>query len=132
MVEREFLRSSLIREELSIQSLVTMPNHLHALVTLTPTEPVDRAKQPLVAAPGACHAPLHRAPRSLGSFVSGFKGATTRAYRELVGAKDARLWQPGYYEHVVRNERDFGRISEYMMNNPFNWDQDRENANRIS
>lgn len=29
-----------------------------------------------------------------------------------------RLWQPNYYEHVIRNEKTLARIREYIQNNP--------------
>jgi len=28
------------------------------------------------------------------------------------------LWQPNYYEHVIRNEKALGNIREYIRNNP--------------
>ena len=38
-----------------------------------------------------------------------------------------RLWQPNYYEHVIRNEGALEKIREYIQNNPekekFNWDE---------
>jgi REP element-mobilizing transposase RayT len=29
-----------------------------------------------------------------------------------------RLWQPNYYEHVIRNELALAKIREYIKNNP--------------
>ena len=29
-----------------------------------------------------------------------------------------RLWQPNYYEHVIRNEQALAMIREYIQNNP--------------
>lgn len=29
-----------------------------------------------------------------------------------------RLWQPNYYEHVIRNELALAKIREYIQNNP--------------
>jgi putative transposase len=29
-----------------------------------------------------------------------------------------RLWQPNYYEHVIRNELSLAKIREYIQNNP--------------
>lgn len=33
------------------------------------------------------------------------------------------LWQRNYYEHIIRNERAYFIISEYIRNNPANWDK---------
>ncbi|MCB7128199.1 MAG: transposase [Candidatus Brocadiales bacterium] len=29
-----------------------------------------------------------------------------------------RVWQPNYYEHVIRNEKALNKIREYIKNNP--------------
>ncbi|NOR17997.1 hypothetical protein GQ543_09885 [candidate division WOR-3 bacterium] len=29
-----------------------------------------------------------------------------------------KLWQPNYYEHIIRNERTLRKIREYIINNP--------------
>jgi len=35
-----------------------------------------------------------------------------------------RLWQRNYYEHVIRNEADYGQIAEYIIDNPCRWEED--------
>jgi putative transposase len=37
------------------------------------------------------------------------------------------VWQPNYYEHIVRSEKDCNRICEYIQYNPQNWKTDEEN-----
>ena len=41
------------------------------------------------------------------------------------GLKAGRLWQRGYYDHIVRSENDFLRIWTYIDNNPLRWELDR-------
>ena len=41
------------------------------------------------------------------------------------GLKAGRLWQRGYYDHIVRSENDFLRIWTYIDNNPMRWELDR-------
>jgi REP element-mobilizing transposase RayT len=36
-----------------------------------------------------------------------------------------KLWQRNYYEHIIRNEKSYKRISEYIINNPENWKGDK-------
>jgi putative transposase len=72
---------------------------------------------------GACHAPLRRAPRSLSSFIAGFKAAvTSRAGREL---NAANIWQRNYYEHIVRSENELKNIWNYIDTNPLRWQEDQ-------
>jgi REP element-mobilizing transposase RayT len=39
------------------------------------------------------------------------------------------LWQSNYYEHIVRDEYELGRIREYVEYNRANWGQDKNNPN---
>ena len=48
---------------------------------------------------------------SLGEIIRRFKASSSRE----AGIK---LWQPNYYEHVIRNEKALFRIREYIQNNP--------------
>ena len=40
-----------------------------------------------------------------------------------------RIWQRNYYEHIIRDEKDYNRITEYIINNPINWKHDDFNNN---
>ncbi len=48
----------------------------------------------------------------LGTVVGSFKSAASK----LTGQK---LWQPNYYEHVIRNEIALQEIREYILKNPY-------------
>ena len=36
-----------------------------------------------------------------------------------------KIWQRNYYEHVIRNEKEFYLIREYIEYNPLNWKIDK-------
>jgi REP element-mobilizing transposase RayT len=36
-----------------------------------------------------------------------------------------KLWQRNYYEHIIRDEQSFNTISNYIKNNPQNWQNDK-------
>jgi hypothetical protein len=40
------------------------------------------------------------------------------------------LWQHNYYEHIIRNENELNQVREYIINNPLQWQFDKENPNR--
>lgn len=57
---------------------------------------------------------------------------TTNEY--IRGVKEGRLpefagtlWQRGYYERIIRDERELNAIRQYIANNPANWRLDPEN-----
>jgi putative transposase len=82
-------------------------------------------------------------PRSIGSIVKGFKIGFTKWFRnnsgivrsENVGTENVRvenfqpepekIWQRNYHEHIIRDEQSYQRISEYIINNPKNWKEDK-------
>jgi len=92
---------------------VVMPNHLHGIILIN-------------EGTGG-----HAGP-PLPSIIAWFKTMTTNACIRLVKAGDMasfdrRLWQRGYYEHIVRNEDDLSRIRHYIETNPALWAEDSEN-----
>lgn len=65
---------------------------------------------------------------SIGEIVRQFKGKATQA----AGFK---LWQPNYYEHVIRSEKALAAIREYIANNPLaekiEWESIYKGAQRV-
>ncbi|MEW6568022.1 MAG: transposase [Chloroflexota bacterium] len=126
IVEEEWLRSGFIRQEIELDEFVIMPNHLHGIVVITSVSPVGATgRSPL----------LHRAasgpaPRSLGSFIAGFKAAATARINATRRTPGGPVWQRNYYEHVIRDDADLLRIRQYILDNPTAWDMDEENPNR--
>lgn len=35
------------------------------------------------------------------------------------------VWQHNYYEHIIRDQKAFQNISNYIYRNPQKWDKDR-------
>lgn len=123
IVRDGWLQSIAMRDELAIDAFVVMPNHFHGIVSISDA--------------GACtndveahgRAPLHRPPRSLGSFVAAFKAATTKHINAHRQTPSAPFWLRNYYEHIIRDEGDLSRIRRYIHDNPLRWELDRESPN---
>ncbi|MBU4011378.1 MAG: hypothetical protein KJ882_11510, partial [Proteobacteria bacterium] len=69
----------------------------------------------------------------LSRVVQSFKRHTTIEYINMVKQNilpsfDKRIWQRNYWEHIIRNENEFVKISEYIRNNPINWNRDKLNG----
>jgi hypothetical protein len=58
------------------------------------------------------------------------QGAVSAAVRRETGKRD-RIWQKGFYEHVIRNDDDLCRIREYITNNSLQWAADKENPDFV-
>ena len=54
---------------------------------------------------------------SLGRCMQAFKSKSARTVNKLTG-KSGPLWQPGYYEHRLRNEDDLLTQTRYVLENP--------------
>jgi len=35
------------------------------------------------------------------------------------------VWQRNYHEHIIMSEQSYWRISEYIINNPEAWENDK-------
>ncbi|MFQ7452732.1 MAG: transposase [Flavonifractor plautii] len=64
-----------------------------------------------------------RAAAELGRLVGGVKSRSVHLAAGR-GLEVGRLWQRGYYDHIVRSENDFLRIWTYIDNNPLRWELD--------
>lgn len=67
---------------------------------------------------------------SLSDIVHRFKSLTTNRYAKgvslgLVEPFRKRLWQRDYYDHIIRNEKEYMAIEQYILNNPMNWESDK-------
>lgn len=68
--------------------------------------------------------PLPRSPsKTIGSVVRGFKIGVTKWMRQNTDIYN--IWQRDYFEHIIRNEQSFQKISEYIKNNPAEWTDDK-------
>ncbi len=72
----------------------------------------------------------------LRDIIRWFKTMTTNNY--IRGVKqcnwmpfDGKLWQRNYYEHIIRNEREYLNITDYIEKNPMKWDADTLKQNLL-
>ena len=59
---------------------------------------------------------------SLGSIVNHYKGKTKKWAN--TNNHEYFSWQRNYHEHIIRNEKSFERIAEYIKYNPQKWEDD--------
>jgi REP element-mobilizing transposase RayT len=112
-----------------LDAFVVMPNHVHGVLNLLADADRGRASTTVMS---AAHRRHGAACDSLGSVVGSFKAAVTRAARRQGALGMRRLWQQGFYEHVVRNDFALNRIRQYIAANPGNWSSDPENPRRTA
>ena len=60
--------------------------------------------------------------KNLASIIRGFKIGVTKNARQI-NADFA--WQSRYHDHIIRNDESYHRISNYIISNPANWQEDK-------
>jgi len=116
--------------DINLDRFVVMPNHVHGIIVLKDRPPGIGIVPVADGVPGR-RGPLHERC-SLSEVVREFKSRTADAYR-LGVKKDrwkryiGRLWQRGYYEHIIRDAESLDKIRDYIEHNPERWILDREN-----
>ena len=79
-----------------------------------------------------------RKPKSISSFIGGFKSIINSKIDDYIDEnnldipkynRNNHFFKPNYHDHIIRNEKSFKTISEYIVNNPLNWSNDKFNPN---
>ena len=72
---------------------------------------------------GGFNSPPQSPSQTVGAIIRGYKSSVTKQLG-LLGLDD-KLWQRNYYEHIIRDERSYQNIAEYIINNPAKWAGDK-------
>jgi len=112
IVQQEWDKSFQIRKELFCDLFVIMPNHIHAILRIENNCPDLPPKSNGIA---------YRPPKSISSFVAGFKSAATKRINEYRKMPRSPVWQSRFYDHIIRNDDEYIRIKKYILENPKNW-----------
>lgn len=132
IVTQEWLKSAEIRQEIVLDEWIIMPNHLHGIVGIDKKDDNDFKGD---NNKGASLAPLQKdkqKPKSLSSFVGGFKSSVTKIIKPICDHPNPVIWQRNYYENIVRDENQLNQIRQYIINNPQKWDEDPEKLDNLS
>lgn len=62
---------------------------------------------------------------TISSIIGSYKSAVTKHAHRLVFDF---AWQPRFYDHIIRNETEYNRITQYIIDNPKKWETDTLNG----
>lgn len=104
-----------------------MPNHMHGIIVLS-----DRTTVGATLAVAQEQNELNRATArvapTIAEIVGAYKSIVSNACLQLFKSHNkimGKLWQRNYYEHIIRDERAYQNISNYIINNPGKWNEDK-------
>jgi len=107
-----------------LHSFIIMPNHIHGIIEIT-----VGAKN---FSPQPSPQPSFRSPsKTIGSVVRGVKIGITKWFQRQFSNQypvGKSIWQRNYWEHIIRNENEYNRIAQYIINNPVKWENDKLNG----
>lgn len=89
----------------TVDKYAIMPNHVHAIVVIGGG-----------VSERACPFP------TLSSVVGAYKSAVSRKIHEA--KPEISVWQKSFYDHIIRNEKEYLDDWRYIDNNPAKWTED--------
>lgn len=90
---------------LTVSEYVVMPNHIHLLLFIEN----DGTGNP---------------SPTVGNIIGWLKYNTTKSVNEKYNTAGRKLWQRSYYDHIIRDERDYVKKRNYILTNPSKWADD--------
>jgi REP element-mobilizing transposase RayT len=119
-----------------LDAFVVMPNHVHGILEIdkpgfdnhidSDVETQDFSKtQNLASLRPNSPSPKNKfGPQSknLASILRGYKTGVTNF---AVANNFDFGWQARYYDHIIRDDQEYIRISDYIVENPEKWDEDK-------
>ena len=133
IIEREWLHTGIVRSNVILDAHIVMPNHIHGIIILNDIVGATRR----VAQNRANHriAPTEKSigpiSDSIGAIIGQFKSIVTKQINQICNTPGIPVWQRNYYEHIIRDEDEMSRIREYIIHNPLQWTEDKNNPVNI-
>ena len=123
-------------KNIELGAFVVMPNHIHGILILngnnvdidTRTQVETRHALSLPSSPSPpIMAPGHQrfqnqGKNTISSIIGSYKSAISK-HAQRFGFKFE--WQSRFYDHIIRDEAGYSRISEYIETNPTKWRTDK-------
>ena len=96
----------------SIDCHVVMPNHIHVLFGLSVRIDDEPGTDDLTGVVHWLKSTVHQ------RFRAGVRSSGWKPY-------SGKIWQTGYHDHIIRNEKDLAILRQYVAHNVEMWEKDR-------
>ena len=114
-----------------LDAFVVMPNHIHGILMIDKTDyaindPDINLKKVFLSANNDITLGRKRfrnpGKENISSIIGSYKSAVSKKAHSKNSCFD---WQTRFYDHIVHSDREFGRIRQYIEDNPANWGKDK-------
>lgn len=107
MIAEVFIREIPVKyPNVYVDKYVVMPNHLHFLLRIVATGGTGNPSP------------------TLGNIVGWYKYQVTKEMNKRSGTMGKRIFQRSFHDHVIRGEKDYQKIWNYIDGNPLKWTED--------
>ena len=93
----------------AVDKYVIMPDHIHLLLRFDQDLGTENPSP------------------TLGNVIGWYKYQVTKQADFEIHLNGKKLFQRSYYDHVIRNQKDYDEIWQYIENNPRKWVIDKQN-----
>ncbi len=120
-----------------LDAFVIMPNHIHGIIIINEIyddrDVVNNGGRDVACnvsteADNEFMSTISPKSKSLSVVIRSYKSAVKQWCNKNNHCNFS--WQERFYEHIIKDEEGLNRIRRYILNNPRNWDFDRNNNYR--
>jgi len=127
----------------NLDAFVVMPNHIHGIVIIDNVDILDKDKKdkavpcpygfetgasvgtmispcPALSSKNKINRFQNQGKGTISSIIGSYKSIVTKEARKI----SAFAWQSRFYDNIVRNEKAYEKIVDYVQNNPLRWKED--------
>ena len=122
-------------KNVKLGEFMVMPNHVHGIINLINNNDDNVNVETRHALSLQSQQTIgkkrfqNQGKNTISSIIGSFKSAVTKQAHER-GFEFK--WQSQFYDHIIRNEKSYQNISNYIIDNPVNWNDDEYNNVAIS
>ena len=119
IAEEEIANANYKRAEhfIEITKYVIMPNHIHMIIQIYNPDLLHKYQKESFSNPTS---------KSISSTIRSYKSAVTKRIHEINKSYEAeKIWQPRYFDNIIRNEKAYQEIWNYIDSNVSRWEEDK-------
>ena len=126
IVNRNWLQIPIHFNHVELDSFIVMPNHFHAIIIIK-NNIVSKGRENVTinktTAENEFYSDISPKPGSVSTIVRSFKSSCSKEIN-LKRPELNFIWQPRFYDIIIRNRLAHKSIRNYIVNNPKNWKED--------
>ena len=92
---------------IELHAFVVMPNHIHGIIEIKRKNAISESQK----------------IKSLSQLMGAFKTTSSKQIH-LLGNLNF-VWHRSFHDHIIRNDEAYEKISNYIVNNPMKWREDK-------